>query len=144
MASLAVTRQAFETQREVVIEEFGLRVANNPYGASNRRLFTLPLQGYAPYERAVIGSPDDLLASSLDELQAFHNAYYKPNNATLAIVGDIDIELTRILVQAYFGDIPAGEETLPILDRYPLPDQFPGVTYRPGQRLPNWGRRDLD
>lgn len=125
MASLAVTQEAFETQREVVIEEFNQNVANRPYGAANRRLFTQPMQGYVPYERAVIGNPDDLRASSLDELQAFHNTYYKPSNATLVIVGDIEVELTKILVQAYFGDIPAGEKPTPITEQYPLPDEFP-------------------
>ncbi len=125
MASLDVSQEAFETQRDVVVEEFGQRVANRPFGASNRRLFTLPLQGYLPYERSVIGSPDDLLAASLDELQGFHDTYYKPNNATLAIVGDIDIEQTKALVQAYFGDIPPGEELVPITRQYPLPEEFP-------------------
>ncbi len=125
MASLAVTQQAFETQREVVIEEFNQNVANRPYGASNRRLFNLPMQGYLPYERSVIGSPEDLLQSSLEEIRAFHATYYKPNNATLVIVGDIDVELTKILVQAYFGDIAAGERLVPITERFPLPDEFP-------------------
>lgn len=125
MASLAVTETAFETQRDVVIEEFGQRVANNPYGASNRRLFTLPLQGYAPYERSVIGSVAELEAATLAEVQAFHDTYYRPNNATLAIVGDIDLEMTKALVQAYFGDIPAGPPVTPILAQYPLPQEFP-------------------
>ncbi|NJN95388.1 MAG: insulinase family protein [Anaerolineales bacterium] len=125
MASLAVTEKAWETQRDVVIEEFNQRVANRPYGAANRRLFTQPMQGYVPYERSVIGSVEDLNAAKLPELQAFHDTYYKPNNATLVIVGDIDPELTQTLVQAYFGDIPAGEALVPITEQYPLPAEFP-------------------
>ena len=125
MASLGVTQEAFETQREVVIEEFNQNVANRPYGFSNRRFQTLPFQGYLPYERTVIGSPDELLAASLDELQDFHDTYYKPNNATLVIVGDIDVEVTQTLVQVYFGDIPTGEPLVPITERYPLPESFP-------------------
>ncbi|MEW5958799.1 MAG: pitrilysin family protein, partial [Chloroflexota bacterium] len=126
MASLAVTEEAFKTQRDVVIEEFNQRVANAPYGVSNRRLFTLPLQGYVPYERSVIGSVADLGAATLPEVRAFHATYYKPNNATLAIVGDIDVPVTQALVSAYFGDIPAGEKPgAPIMAQYPLPEQFP-------------------
>ena len=125
MASLGVTQEAFETQREVVIEEFNQNVANQPYGTSNRRLFNLPMQGYLPYERSVIGSPEELREASLAELQAFHERYYKPNNAALVIVGDIDLEQTKILVQAYFGDIPAGEPLVPITEAYPLPEEFP-------------------
>ncbi len=135
MASLAVTEAAFDTQRDVVIEEFGQRVANNPYGASNRRLFTLPLQGYVPYERSVIGSVEDLEAATLAEVTAFHDTYYRPNNATLAIVGDIDPEVTKALVQAYFGDIPAGPPVTPILAQYPLPEEFPVL-----RSDPNTGR----
>ncbi|MCB0197190.1 MAG: insulinase family protein [Anaerolineae bacterium] len=125
MASLDVDEEAFETQRDVVLEEYSQRVSNQPYGVSGRRLLTLPFQGYVPYERSVIGNPDDLNAASLEELQDFHAKYYKPNNATLAIVGDIDIELTQQLVQAYFGDIPGGDPLAPITDVYPLPEEFP-------------------
>lgn len=125
MASLSVTEESFVTERSVVNEEFNQRVANQPYGAANRRLFTQPFFGYVPYQRSVIGNMDDLAAASLDELQAFHDKYYKPNNAVLAIVGDIDVEQTKILVDAYFAGIPPGEEVVPITQQYPLPDEFP-------------------
>ncbi len=127
MASLAVTQEAFETQREVVVEEFQQNVANRPYGHSNRRLTTLPFQGYLPYERSVIGSPEELRQADLTEIRNFHDTYYKPNNATLVIIGDIDIEQTKTLVQAYFGDIPAGEPLAPITEQYPLPEAFPVI-----------------
>ncbi len=123
--SLAVTQEAYETQREVVIQEYNQRVANRPYGMANRRLFTQPLQGYPPYERSVIGSVEDLQAATLPEVKKFHDTYYQPNNATLAIVGDIDVAQTKALVDAYFGDIPAGPAVTPILAQYPLPDNFP-------------------
>ncbi len=125
MASLQVEQEPFEAQRSVVIEEFNQRVSNAAFGPSNRRLFTLPMQGYLPYERSVIGSPEELTEATLDELQDFHDLYYKPNNATLVIVGDIDIEQTQILVEAYFGDIPAGEPLVPITEQYPIPEEFP-------------------
>jgi zinc protease len=131
MASLSVTQQSFETERQVVIQEYNLRVANQPYGVANQRLFTQPLQGYPPYERPVIGSVQDLNAAALKEVQDFHSTYYRPNNATLVIVGDIDVQQTEALVQAYCGDIPAGPEVTPILQRYPLPDQFPVLGTNP-------------
>ena len=89
----------------IVSKEFNQRVANRPYGAANRRLFTQPMQGYVPYERSVIGSVEDLNAAKLPELKEFHDTYYRPNNATLVIVGDIETKQTQALVQAYFGDI---------------------------------------
>jgi zinc protease len=125
MASLSVTQDSFQTERQVVIQEYNMRVANQPYGIANLRLFTQPLQGYPPYERPVIGSVQDLNATGLKEVQDFHSTYYLPNNATLVIVGDIDVQQTQALVQAYYGDIPAGPQVTPILQRYPLPGQFP-------------------
>lgn len=135
MASLDVSQEAFETQREVVIEEYNQNVLNSPYGLSGRRLLTLPFQGYPPYERPVIGNPDDLMAANLDELQAFHDEYYKPNNASLVIVGDIDFAQTQKLVQAYFGDIPAGEPVAPITAVYPLPEEFPTLRTEAGYAI---------
>jgi zinc protease len=135
MASLKVSQEAFETQREVVIEEYNQNVLNSPYGLSGRRLLTLPFQGYPPYERPVIGNPDDLLAANLDEIQTFHDQYYKPNNASLVIVGDIDFGQTQKLVQAYFADIPAGEPVPPITSVYPLPAAFPTLRTEDGYAI---------
>jgi zinc protease len=125
MASLAVTDASFQTQRQVVIQEYNQRVANRPFGVANLRLFTQPLQGYPPYERPTIGNVEDLQAATFPEVADFHSTYYRPNNATLVIVGDIDPAVTRALVDAYYGDIPAGPPVTPILQRYPLPAQFP-------------------
>ena len=127
MASLDVTQAAFQSQRQVVIQEYNQRVANQPDGVADERLFTQPLQGYPPYERPVIGSVKDLNQATLQEVQNFHSTYYRPNNATLVIVGDIDLKETQALVQAYYSDIPAGPAVTPILQQYPLPDRFPVV-----------------
>lgn len=127
MASLAVTDENFQPQRQVVIQEYNQRVANQPFGEANLRLFTQPLQGYTPYELPIIGNVDDLNAASLQEVQDFHATYYQPNNATLVIVGDIDVAQTQALVQAYYGDIPAGPPVVQTLDRYPYPARFPAT-----------------
>lgn len=127
MRSLQVTEESFENQRAVVIQEYNQRVANAPYGVANARLFTQPMAGYVPYARPVIGSVEDLQAAPFDEVAAFHDKYYKPNNATLVVVGDVDVAQTKALIQAHFADIPAGEPVTPILEQYPLPDEFPVV-----------------
>ncbi|MEZ4869608.1 MAG: pitrilysin family protein [Caldilineaceae bacterium] len=127
MASLAVTDENFQPQRQVVIQEYNQRVANSPFGEANLRLFTQPLEGYAPYELPVIGNVNDLNAATLQEVQDFHAAYYRPNNATLVIVGDIDVAQTQALVQAYYGDIPAGPPVVQTLERYPYPTAFPAT-----------------
>lgn len=125
MASLNVTQEAFETEVAVIIEEYNQRVANPPFGQANQRLFLQPMAGWFPYERAPIGIMEELTQSTLDEVIDFHTRFYVPNNATLVIVGDIDIEQTQALVEAYFGHIPAGEPVVSPLERYPMPEMFP-------------------
>lgn len=124
MASLKITQETFDTERQVVIQELNERL-NAPYGRSQIYLSTTPFRGYLPYEHSVIGSVEELNAATLEEVKAFHDKYYIPNNATLVIAGDIDFEQTKAIVQAYFGDIPPGQPIVPILKQYPLPTQFP-------------------
>jgi predicted Zn-dependent peptidase len=97
-----------KTQNEVVKEEKRMRVDNQPYGnflvETMKRLFTKH-----PYRWVPIGSMEDLDAATLDEFKAFNKKYYVPNNAVLVIAGDIDIAKTKVLVEQYFGPIPAGE-----------------------------------
>lgn len=96
-----------KTQNEVVKEEKRLRVDNSPYGnflsEVMKRLFTNHGYNWVP-----IGSMEHLDAATLDEFIAFNKKYYIPNNAVLVIAGDIDIDKTKKLVEAYFADIPAG------------------------------------
>jgi predicted Zn-dependent peptidase len=102
-------------------------VANAPYGMANLHLFTQPLASYKPYALPVIGSVEDLNSAPFEEVKAFHDKYYKPNNATLVVVGAINIEQAEALIQAYFADIPAGENVPSILSQYPPPAQFPST-----------------
>ena len=100
-----------ETQREVVKEEKRQRVDNQPYGSwlenMMKRLYT-----EHPYNWVPIGSMDHLNAAQLDEFMNFYKKFYVPNNATLSIAGDIDIEKTKGLIHAYFGEIPRGAEVV--------------------------------
>jgi len=94
-----------KTQNEVVKEEKRLRVDNQPYGnflpEVMKRLFTKH-----PYKWVPIGSMADLDAATLEEFRAFNKKYYVPNNAVLVVAGDIDVEKTKKLADAYFADVP--------------------------------------
>lgn len=98
-----------KTQNEVVKEEKRMRVDNQPYGnflnEVMKRLFTKH-----PYTWVPIGSMEHLDAATLQEFIAFNKKFYVPNNAVLVIAGDIEIEKTKILVDAYFGEVPRGAE----------------------------------
>ena len=124
MASLKITQETFDTERQVVIQELN-ETLNAPYGRTQIYLATTPFRGYLPYEHEPGGSIEDISAATLEDVKAFHDKYYIPNNATLVIAGDIDFEQTKALIQAYFGDIPPGKPVVPILKQYPLPAQFP-------------------
>lgn len=98
-----------KTQNEVVKEEKRMRVDNQPYGnflaEVMKRLFTKH-----PYHWVPIGSMEHLDAATLQEFIAFNKKYYTPKNSTLVIAGDIDIEKTQTLVEAYFAEVPSGTE----------------------------------
>src|ERR1022692_3695958 len=104
MRSLAITKENLENQRQAVKEERRLGLDNQPYGYSNERLNELTFDNFA-YHHSVIGSMDDLDKASVEDVQAFFKTYYAPNNAAVAIVGDIDSKDTLAKVQKYFGNI---------------------------------------
>jgi zinc protease len=95
-------------QQDVVRNERRQSVENQPYGLVEEELFhQLFPQGH-PYYASVIGSHQDIQAAKLEDVKDFFRRYYAPNNASLAIVGDIDVARTRALVEKYFGSIPVG------------------------------------
>lgn len=98
-----------ETQRSVVKEERKSRYENQPYGTIMLNMARYAAEG-TPYEWTPIGEAQYIDQASIDEFREFYREYYVPNNAVLSIVGDIDIEEARGLVERYFGGIPRGEE----------------------------------
>jgi len=125
-----------ETQNEVVKEEKRLRVDNQPYGSLISNVFKALFKNH-PYRWSVIGSMEHLDAATLPEFQAFFKKYYMPNNAVLTIAGDIDIDKTKQLVQAYFGDIPAG--TKPVRNwpaEPPITQQLVDTAYDANIQIP--------
>jgi zinc protease len=96
-----------ENQRDVVRNE-RREGENRPYELVEEGVFhTLFPKGH-PYYAYVIGSHADIEAAELNDVRDFHKQYYSPNNASLAIVGDIDKAKTKAMVEKYFGSIPAG------------------------------------
>ena len=96
-----------KTQNEVVKEEKRLRYDNKPYGNFLREIMKRLFIKH-PYHWIPIGSMEDLDAATLAEFQAFNKKFYTPVNSVLSIAGDIDIQKTKALVEAYFADIPSG------------------------------------
>ena len=105
MRSLAITKENLENQRNAVQEERRLGVDNQPYGRTFEALDELAYENFA-YEHSVIGSMADLNAATVDDVAAFFKIYYAPNNAVVAIVGDVDTKTVLAKVKKYFGPIP--------------------------------------
>ena len=111
MRSLVISQENFQNQREAVKEERRLRVDNQPYYAAifEGMYLLSDSTNCFPYSHSVIGSMDDLNAAKTEDVKAFFDLYYAPNNATLTVVGDFDPAATRTLIEQYFGDIARGQ-----------------------------------
>jgi len=102
MKSLNVSAENFENQRKVVQEEYRMRVSNVAYAPAQIRLEELVFQGYWPYEHDAIGSMQDLDNAQLEWVRNFHDSYYAPNLAVLAIAGDFETDEAMQLVHRFF------------------------------------------
>ena len=101
--------EKLENQRDVVRNERRQSIESAPYGLVQEELFHQLFPKEHPYYASVIGSHADIEAARLGDVRDFFRLYYSPNNASLAIVGDIVPNQTRALVEQYFGPIPAGQ-----------------------------------
>jgi zinc protease len=106
--------QKLVTQRDVVRNERRQSTENPPYGLADEEMdHQLYPKGH-PYYGSVIGSHADIEAARLDDVRQFFTQYYTPNNASIAIVGDITKARAKELVEKYFGSIPKGPAVPPI------------------------------
>lgn len=101
-----------DTQREVVKEERRQSVDNQPYGTILIETLKRAYQVH-PYNWPIIGSMDHLNQATLEEFMDFYSKFYVPQNATLSIAGDINIEDTKKLVDLYFSEIPKSNGEVP-------------------------------
>lgn len=109
MLALAFSDKALEVQRQVVVEEFKQTCLNRPYGDIGHLLRGLIYKVH-PYSWPTIGlTPDHILSVSQDDVRDFFYSHYAPNNAVLAVSGNITLERTRQLAQKWFGGIPPRE-----------------------------------
>jgi len=109
-----VTESAFYNQQEVVQNEKRQRVDNNPYGHTSWVLDkNLYPEGH-PYNWQVIGELVDLQNATVDDVREFYDKYYGPNNATLVLAGDFELEDAKALVEKYFGEIKRRQEVEPL------------------------------
>lgn len=113
-----VTDQVVDKEKQVVKNEKRQRVDNAPYGHVAYVVDKNLYPETHPYNWQVIGSLEDLQNATLQDVKDFYNRWYVPNNATLVIAGDFDVDQAKEWVKKYFDEIPRGEEieALPKVD----------------------------
>lgn len=113
MSSLVVEPVTFGSERHVVEEELRQRTMAQPYG----RLFSTyyPAISYArhPYARGTIGSIANLDSASIDDVRAFHDTYYRPDNAVLVVAGNFDQHQLDTWIDHYFTPIRHAAAAIP-------------------------------
>ncbi|MDM9631337.1 M16 family metallopeptidase [Robiginitalea aurantiaca] len=131
-----ISQEALDREIEVVKEERRLRYDNRPYGQ------LLPVLGETlfsnhPYKDPNIGYMPDLESATLQDVVAYNEKYYVPNNAVLIVAGDLDISKTKKLVADYFGPIPKGAEiTRNNPKEAPITQEIRKKAYDPNIQIP--------
>src|ERR1051326_6033608 len=107
MRSLSINDENLKNQKEAVKQERRLSFDNQPYATAIVDVWpTLMYQNWQS-SHSLIGSFEDLNASTVADVSKFFKTYYAPDNAVLVIVGDIHTADAKKLVEQYFGDIPS-------------------------------------
>lgn len=123
MLELAFSEQSLEVQRGVVMEEFKQRCLNQPYGDVGHLLRSLAFQVH-PYRWPTIGKElSHIEHATLDEVKAFFYRFYAPNNAVLAVTGNISWDETVRLAEKWFAPIPRRDVPPRRLPQEPLQTQ---------------------
>ncbi|WP_309088181.1 pitrilysin family protein [Phenylobacterium sp.] len=136
LSSLVVDEATFKSERDVVKEEFRQNYLSQPYG----RLFGLyvPQASYSvhPYKRPGIGNIEELDAATIDDVRAFHQTWYRPDNAALIVVGNFDEAQLNAWVDKYFGPLKRPAQPMPRVTAKEPPRTKAGVFEGYGPNVP--------
>ena len=99
------------TQKKVVTEEIKEREDNQPYMSFQREVVKRAFLEH-PYQWTVLGNAEQILAATENDYKAFYNDFYVPNNAVLTVVGDIEFDEAKKLINKYYADIPASTKEI--------------------------------
>ena len=132
----ALGQDKLDNQRDVVRNERRQNYEIAPYAKSRQAIAEALWPSSHPYHRLTIGSHEDLEAANLDDVRKFFETWYLPNNATLAIVGDIDVAKTKEWVKAYFGPIAKGPQPSPITEATAVAPKAATITLEDNVQLP--------
>lgn len=107
MRNLLMREADFQRERRVVMEERRMRIEDRPEALALETLYALAYDN-VPYQHPVIGWMGDLESLTLEDLKDWYARWYRPANARLVVVGDVDPAVIRVWAQKHFGKITAG------------------------------------
>src|SRR5882724_9790818 len=112
MTGLILKDENVLPERDVVLEEYNMRVANNPESRLNEQMMAALYLNH-PYGRPVIGWHQEIEKLGREDALAFYRRFYAPNNAILVIAGDVDVNEVRPLAEQTFGKV-AAQPAIPV------------------------------
>ena len=157
MMGLSFDPKVLAVQKKVVVEEFKQRYLNQPYGDVWLKLRPAAYKVH-PYRWPTIGmEPSHIEQVTMDDVKDFFYKHYGPNNAILALSGDITLSQAKALAEKWFGPIPAinlpsdeiegepiqnGARSISVTAEVPS-DTFYQVFHMPGRMAPGYHEVDL-
>ena len=135
MRGIELTKENFEPERQVVMEERRMRTDNNPIAFLLETLNAATFLEH-PYRQPTIGWAKDIEGWTLEDLQHHYDTYYQPNNAVFVAVGDFDAKALGDLVAGKFGSIPRGPEPPKMRTTEPPPRGAKRITVEKPAKLP--------
>ncbi|NBC23341.1 MAG: insulinase family protein [Gammaproteobacteria bacterium] len=106
MANLVLADDEVANERMVVVEERRQRIDNDPSSRLSEQMFAALYQNH-PYGRPIIGWEREIEAITTEELRAFYEHWYAPNNAVLIVSGDVEVDEVRRLAEQTYGQVAA-------------------------------------
>jgi len=108
MRNIQLDAAELKKELEVVTEERRMRTDDKPRSKTQEYFMAMAFSN-SPYKNPVIGWPSDIANYQVDDLQAWYELWYAPNNATLVIVGDVKADDVFVLAEKYFAGIKTSD-----------------------------------
>jgi zinc protease len=124
-----LTYDAFQNQQDVVQNEKKQNYDNQPYGQTSYLIGKLLYPEGHPYNWTTIGSLEDLQNATLKDVHDFYTKWYGPNNATLVVAGDFDVDQTKAWIEKYFGEIKPSAPVEPLKPQLVKLEDFKRASY---------------
>ncbi|MGZ8201031.1 MAG: M16 family metallopeptidase [Methylosarcina sp.] len=136
MRHLHLLADELKKELQVVTEERRMRTDDNPQAKMSEYFMAMAYTN-SPYKHPVIGWPADIAHYTIEDLQAWYQRWYAPNNATLVVVGDVQPKAVFALAEQYFAELKPSE-IQPVKPQTEIPQLGPRkMTVKVPAKLPS-------